>query len=155
LKFQSTHFDFKLIDQENLSCFIPVEIPVRVDGIKSGSYDEIFNKNELAFLAQNNVFPNHHNKIEGSQVFDIYVGFIQNKKEYIEQKIGEKTLQGIMSKFIFSLFATEKIKTQIILYSDEVKSEFGYKYVERWDEFYSELSGMNDSKFQSNETQFL
>ena len=35
LKFHSTHFDFKLIDQQNLSCFIPMEIPVRVDGLKS------------------------------------------------------------------------------------------------------------------------
>lgn len=155
LKFQSTHETFKLIDKENISCFIPMEIPVRVVGIKSDSYDEIFNKNELAFLAQNKVFPNQHNKIEGSQVFDIYLGFIQNKREYIIQKIGEKTLQGIMSKFIFSLFATEKIIEQIIHFSDEVKSEYGYKYVVRWFEFYNETSGMDDKKFQSNETQFL
>ncbi|HMS66552.1 MAG TPA: CRISPR-associated helicase Cas3' [Saprospiraceae bacterium] len=155
LKFQSTHFEFKLIDQENLSCFIPMEIPVKVGGLKSGSYDEIFNKNELAFLAQNNIFPNQDNKIEGSQVFDIYLGFIQNKREYITQKIGEKTLQGIMSKFIFSLFATESIKKQIVLFSDEVKSEYGYKYVDRWFEFYRESTGMEDMRFQSNETQFL
>ena len=116
-----------------------MEIPVRVDGLKSGSFDDIFNKNELAFLAQNNVFPNQHNKIEGSQVFDIYLDFIQNKREYI----------------IFSLFATEKIKLQIIHFSDEVKSEYGYKYVDRWFEFYNESSGMDDKRFQSNETQFL
>lgn len=155
LKFQSTHTEFKLIEKENLSCFIPMEIPVRVDGIKSGSYDEIFNKNELAFLAQNNVFPTQDNKIAGSQVFDIYLDFIQNKREYTTQKIGEKTLQGVMSKFIFSLFATEKIKLQIIHYSDEVKSEYGYKYVDRWFEFFEESSGMDDKRFKSNETQFL
>ena len=88
-------------------------------------------------------------------MFDIYLDFIQNKREYIIQKIGEKSLQGIMSKFIFSLFATEKIKLQIIHFSDEVKSEYGYKYVDRWFEFYNESSGMDDKRFQSNETQFL
>ncbi|MEZ4912100.1 MAG: CRISPR-associated helicase Cas3' [Saprospiraceae bacterium] len=155
LKFQSTHNEFKLIDQENLSCFIPLEIPVRVEGLKSGIFDDVFNKNELAFLAQNNVFPNQNNKIEGSQVFDIYLGFIKNKREYITQKIGEKTLQGIMSKFIFTLFATESIKNQIVLFSDEVKSEYGYKYVESWEQFYDASTGMDDRRFQSNETQFL
>jgi len=155
LKFESAHSKFKLIDKENISCFIPIEIPIMVVGLQNGSYNEIFNKTELAFLAQNNVLPTHQNKIEGSKVFDIYLGFIQNKREYIAQKIGEKTLQGIMSKFIFSLFATEKIKLQIIHYSDEVKSEYGYKYVERWNDFYDEVSGMDDKKFQSNETQFL
>ncbi len=155
LKFQSIHESFKLIDKENISCFIPMEIPIMVDGLQNGTYDEIFNKSELAFLAQNHVFSNHKNKIEGSKVFDIYLGFIQNKREYITQKIGEKTLQGIMSKFIFSLFATDSIKKQIVLFSDEIKSEYGYKYVERWTDFYDEVSGMDDKNFQSNETQFL
>ncbi|HMP30576.1 MAG TPA: CRISPR-associated helicase Cas3', partial [Saprospiraceae bacterium] len=155
LKFQSTHETFKLIDKENISCFIPMEIPILVNGLQDGTYDEIFNKKELDFLAQNNVLPTNQNKIEGRKVFDIYLGFIQNKREYITQKIGEKTLQGIMSKFIFSLFATEKIKLQIIHYSDEVKSEYGYKYVERWTEFYDEVSGMDDTRFHSPETQFL
>ncbi|MBK7700804.1 MAG: hypothetical protein IPJ39_19795 [Saprospiraceae bacterium] len=59
-----------------------------------------------------------------------------------------------MSKFIFSLFATESIKNQIVLFSDEVKSEYGYKYVERWEQFYDTSTGMDDRRFQSNETQF-
>lgn len=155
LRFSSAHELFKLIDQENISCFIPMKIPIHVAGEKNSDRDEIFNKNELAFLSQFEVFPNDENKIEGSEVFDIYLNFIQNKREYITQKIGEKTLQGIMSKFIISLFATESIKKQIVLYSDEVKSEYGYKYVNRWHEFYNEISGMDDQRFQSNETQFL
>lgn len=155
LKFSSIHKEFKLIDKENISCFIPMEIPVYVSGEKDGTLDDVFNKSELAFLSQNNVFPNKDGKIEGSKVFDVYIDFIQNKKEYTLQKIGEKTLQGIMSKFIFSLFATEKIKQQIIHFSDEEKSDYGYKYVERWYEFYTEESGMNDQDFHSNETQFL
>lgn len=155
LKFQSTHFDFKLIDQENISCFIPMAIPIEVEGKIYGTFDAVFSKNELDFLAKCNVFPNKEKKIEGSQVFDVYLDFIHNKRDFIEHKIGEKTLQGIMSKFIFSLFATKNVENQIILFSDEVKSEYGYKYVERWHEFYDDESGMNDNDFNSNETQFL
>lgn len=155
LKFQSAHFEFKLIDQENVSCFIPMAIPTQVEGTNNGTLDAVFSKNELDFLALYNVFPNQKNEIDGSQVFDIYLDFVQNKRAFITQKIGEKTLQGIMSKFIFSLFASDKIKSQIVLFSDEVKSEYGYKYVERWHEFYNDISGMNDSDFFSNETQFL
>lgn len=155
LRFQSTHLDFKLIDQENISCFIPLEVPILVIGKADNTIDEVFSKNELSFLSQYNVYPNESNKIRGDQVFELYMGFIKNKREYLPQKIGLKTLQGIMSKFIFSIYASNTLKNQIILFSDEVKSEFGYKYVERWLDFYDEISGFDDSRFHSNETQFL
>ena len=60
-----------------------------------------------------------------------------------------------MSKFIFSLFASDKIEKQIVHYSNEEKSEFGFKYIEYWKEFYDVKSGMRDTDFFSNETQFL
>lgn len=155
LKFQSVHFDFKLIDQENISCFIPAAIPTQVEGLKNGTFDAVFSNNELEFLAHYNVFPTQDNKIEGSQVFDLYIDFVQNKREFIIQKIGEKTLQGILSKFIFSLFASPKVENRIILFSDEVKSEYGYKYIEHWKEFYDVEFGMDAKRFESNETQFM
>jgi CRISPR-associated endonuclease/helicase Cas3 len=155
LRFQSAHFEFKLIEQENISCYIPLALPIKVPGLTDETYDDVFSKNELAFLAHNEVYPNFYNKIEGKEVFDLYLDFIQNKREFAIQKIAEKTLQGIMSKFIFSLFANEKINKQIILFSDEVKSEYGYKYLQDWESFYDEISGMDDHLFHSNETQFL
>lgn len=60
-----------------------------------------------------------------------------------------------MSKFIFSLFANDKVKSQIIFYANEEKSEFGYKYIKDWKNFYDEIFGMDDNKFYSNETQFF
>jgi CRISPR-associated endonuclease/helicase Cas3 len=155
LQFKSVHWDFKLIDQENISCFIPLAIPVNVEGVKSRTDDAIFSKNELDFLSKNDIFLNEENKIEGNQVFDLYMNIIKNKRDFVAQKIAEKTLQGIMSKFIFSLFASNKVESQIILYSDEVKSEFGYKYIEHWKDFYDVTFGMDSERFDSNETQFL
>ena len=155
LQFQSVHWDFKLIDQENISCFIPLAIPIIVEGIKNGIIDEVFTKNELEFLNQNSIYPNLNNEIEGCEVFDLYIDIIKNKREFIQQKIAEKTLQGIMSKFIFSLFLTKNMKSKIIEFADVSKSEFGYQYISHWEEFYDIEYGMDDSKFFSNETQFL
>lgn len=155
LQFQSVHWDFKLIDQENISCFMPLTIPVAVEGIKKGTTDAVFSKNELIFLKENNIVPNIKNEIAGSEVFDLYIDIIKNRRDYISQKIAEKTLQGIMSKFIFSLFANDNVKSQIVFHANEEKSVFGYKYIERWKNFYSKTTGMNDDKFYSNETQFF
>jgi CRISPR-associated endonuclease/helicase Cas3 len=155
LKFKSAHWDFKLIDQENISCFIPLNLPIAVEGIETGYLDPVFSKNELSFLSKNGILPTSNQEIKGSEVFDLYIGIIQNKREFTQQKIAEKTLQGIMSKFIFSLFASKKVETQIVLYSDVEKSMYGYKYINHWEAFYNTIFGMDSTKFESNETQFL
>lgn len=155
LQFKSIHWEFKLIDQENISCYIPLNIPIEVAGVTENLNDVIFQKNELDFLRRHQVEPTHDNRISGEEVFDLYISFVQNKREFIEQKMGEKTLQGIMSKFIFSLFANKKVEAQIVHFSDEEKSVYGYKYIHFWEDFYDIEFGMNSSKFESNETQFL
>src|SRR5690606_2279094 len=127
LKYKSVHEDFKLIDQNNLSCFVPINVPVSVYGIVEGQYDEVFTKSELNFLRQNQVYPNEKNEIEGAEVFDIYLHLIHYKQDFVKQKTEEKILQGIMARYVFSLFATDKIENQIVLFSDEEKSSFGYK----------------------------
>lgn len=158
LRFRSVHENFKLIEQENISCFIPLNIPVKVKGIINGTTEEVFNRSELKFLTKFKIFPNQNEEIEGEKVFDVYLDLIHNKQsryDFIKQKTTEKILQGIMSKYIFSLFASEKIQKQIVLFSNEEKSEFGYKYIDRWKEFYHPETGMDDTKFNGIETQFL
>lgn len=155
LKYQSVHEQFKLIAQNNLSCFVPIAVPITVDGVMDGEIDAIFTSAELFFLAQQQVYPNVNNEIEGAEVFEVYLSLIHNKQEFIKQKTDEKILQGIIAKYVFSLFATNKIEQQIVLFSDQEKSAFGYKYIERWRDFYAVETGMRDSDFNSNETQFL
>lgn len=154
LQFKSIHWDFKLIDQENISCFIPLEVPLTVEGIND-SFESIFSNNELKFLAQFGVIPTINGTIRGNEVFDLYVNFIQNKREFIQQKVAEKMLQGIMSKFIFSLFASKKMELQIVHFFDKDKSEYGYQYISHWEDFYDVKFGMDSQRFESNETQFL
>lgn len=155
LKFQSVHNGFKLIEQDNISCFVPLAIPLKVKGIVEGQEEAVFSDLELKFLEQYSISPNLNGKIEGEKVFDVYLDLIHNRQEFIKQKTSERVLQGIMSKYVFSLFASEKIKSQIIHFSNEEKSEYGYKYLEGWKNFYDIETGMRDSDFYSKETQFL
>lgn len=160
LKYQSVHEQFKLIDQNNLSCFVPIAVPIKVDGVIEGQVDAVFTSAEVAFLKQHQVYPNANNEIEGAEVFDIYLALIQNNKErkkedFARSKTDDKILQGIISKYVFSLFATDKIEKQLVVFSDFEKSAFGYKYLAHWQDFYAVDTGMRDADFKSNETQFL
>lgn len=161
LKYQSVHEDFKLIDQKNLSCFMPIAVPIAVDGIIEGQQDAVFTLLEVEFLKQHDVYANERNEIEGEEVFDIYLRLIYNNKErrkedFAKSKTDDKILQGIMSKFVFSLFATDKVEKKINEFiGDPNKSQYGYKYITEWELFYTIDTGMRDSDFNSNETQFL
>ncbi|MTG98937.1 hypothetical protein NWE55_01665 [Myroides albus] len=61
-----------------------------------------------------------------------------------------------MSKYVFSVFASKNIETQIDIFTNPDKSKFGYKYIERWREFYTEEGGMDTNRLNGiEETQFL
>lgn len=155
LQFQSVSEQFKLIDQENFSCFIPMRIPVLIDGENENEAEDNFNKSELSFLAENNVFPDNDNKICGELVFDLYLSLIESSKPFFSKRIQLKQLQSTLSKYIFSLFASEKTKTKLIEFMDIEKSEYGYFYMSRWRAFYSEESGVDEYAFENIENQFL
>ncbi|MDT0689724.1 CRISPR-associated helicase Cas3' [Salegentibacter sp. F188] len=154
LKFKSVNDQFKLIEQNNISCFIPLPIPIIISENKEKT-EYTFSKSERDFLEKHSIFPNKENKISGEEVFDLYLNIIQQKQGFITKKTSQKILQGIISNFIFSIFASDKIKTEIIKFSDEEKSEFGYQYIESWKKFYDYEEGFNADEFQSIETQFL
>jgi CRISPR-associated endonuclease/helicase Cas3 len=157
LRFQSTHFDFKLIDndKENLTIFIPIAIPIEVPGIVSDSFEHVFSVNELKFLKSQNIQPNNDNKIEGTKVFELYLNLLEQRGDITSKKIADRVMQGILSKFLIQLIGSKKIKSEIIHWQDIEKSDKGYVYLTRWDEIYDEKFGIKDFKFESSETQFL
>jgi len=161
LRFQSVHFDFQLIsnEQKNLSVFIPIQVPVYVNGISRGSRDEVFVKGEIEFLKQNGIRPNDENKIEGAQVFDLYLELIQQKGDITNKKVANRIMQGIMSKFIIQMLGTNKMESNLKHFYDQEKSDKGYIYLERWcdpvNQVYNENFGIDDSAFSDQETRFL
>lgn len=155
LKFRSVNDKFQLIEQENFSCFIPMEIPVQIESEIENEKEDVFTKNELDFLEKFNISPTPENKVCGEQVFDLYLRTIHNQQAFLDKKIQLKQLQSILSKFVFSLFATEKIKQKLIQFMDVEKSEFGYFYMQYWQRFYDEKVGVDETKFDDIETQFI
>lgn len=156
LKFQTVNDKFKLIEQKNFSCFIPMNIPIQVESETNGIIENIFSYSQLLFLEKNGVFPNEKNEISGKDVFEIYLRSIFNKIEFTQQQIRKKVLQSIISKYIFSIFASPKIENELVHFYDKDKSEYGYLYIERWKDIYSIEQGLDAKKIAGiEETQFL
>lgn len=160
LNFEATHKKFQLIEQKNISVFVPLAIP-------AGG----FSKNELGFLAKASIQHNSENKIKGDAVFDLYIDLIENKKpDFISQKVNLKTLQGILSKFVFSIFddAEGNTRRQLIAFADiekvqknefqETESDgtsYGFLYLARYNEVYDEIFGLDDTQFDNIENNIL
>lgn len=169
LNFKDVNESFRLIEQANLSVFVPLDIPTKVAGIVQGSQDEIFSKNELTFLAKAGIVA-QNDKISGKSVFDLYMDLVENKrKDFIAQKVGMQTLQGIISKFIFSLFddAGGRTRKKLISFSDIGKAKrqivmqendgttYGYIYLSHYSNVYDENTGLDDTKFDASENFIL
>lgn len=156
LKFEKVHKDFQLIEQKNLSCFIPLNIPMTIESEVEGNREQIFSSAELLFLKDNDVFPNEKGEISGEKVFEIYLHSIHNKIDFTQQQIRKKVLQSIISKYVFSIFASQNIENELIHFYDKEKSEYGYMYIQRYTDIYSIEQGLDAKRLIGiEETQFL
>lgn len=155
LQFQSIYNEFKLIEQENFSCFIPLSLPISIPGEMEGEMEEFFFKSELKFLAVYGIYPDEEGKISGEKIFDLYLKLINSSNDPFTKKIQLKQMHSLLSKFVFSLFASDKTQKRLIEFMDIEKSEYGFFYMNRWEEFYSETSGIDEHAFENVENQFL
>lgn len=155
LRFKEINEKFKLIEQDNISIFVPLSIQCHY-----------FLENELDFLKNMGIFSENDLEVEGSKIFDLYVNLIENKRmDFIDKKVSLKILQGIMSQFIFSIFGDKsgKIMTKLIPFADIEKatidkknqktietdiivSTYGFVYLSRYEAIYDEVFGFDDTK---------
>lgn len=144
LKFKSVSDEFKLIDQDNYSIFVPIPIPCKIIGVANIEETLIFSEDELCYLEKAQILPDDNNEIDGEQVFDLYISLIHNKKtDFIDQKIDMKILSGIMSKFTFSNFLNNNDMSKLLAYSDEDKLKYGIIYLNAHDYIYNIKTGLN------------
>jgi CRISPR-associated endonuclease/helicase Cas3 len=147
LRFDSVNEHFKLIDQDNLSVFVPLSIPLEQNGV------ETFDKTERELLEKNSLFSEN---INGVEVFDFYLKLIDGEKgDFIADRIRMKTLKSIMSKFTISLFSNPKTESALIEFSNTEKSQYGFIYLDHWEKVYDEFKGLDESQFENIENQFL
>lgn len=166
LNFDDIDKNFKIIDQQNETVFVPIQLPVKIESSKTGEQEDIFSKDDLKFLEAFNVLP-EEGRLDGKDVWNVYESLIdkeiKNKKQEkgfdIKTKIDFRVLQSIMSKFTFSLFAHSSTVRQLREYSlvgrNGEHTIFGFIYLENYSLIYELEGGLMDTKFNATENQFL
>jgi CRISPR-associated endonuclease/helicase Cas3 len=138
LDFDKIDYEFRLIEQDNSSVFIPLTIP-----------SLCFNKADISFLVDLGVSANVDDEIEGTKVFQLYIKLITNKEnEFIHKQIDKKKIAGIMSMFTISVF--ENQRKELIEFSDIDLNLYGYLYLSHWSKCYSYISGFDMKKIKEN-----
>jgi CRISPR-associated endonuclease/helicase Cas3 len=129
--FRKIHEEFKLIDTNTTSVFVPLDIDRKW-----------FSKSELQFL-----------DIYLKNDSDIYKSIIFGEGDFIKKMIDKKQIGGIMAKFMFSIFTDSKLNKELLVYcdhEDEIFEKFGLIYLSHWEKVYSLIGGINDAKFDTD-----
>ncbi|MBN8650561.1 MAG: CRISPR-associated helicase Cas3' [Cytophagales bacterium] len=139
LNFPGVDKEFTLIDQNNISVFVPLDLCLKVEGL------EIFTKQQVQFLADFDINPIEE-KLDGKAVFNLYRNLIVTHAEsFTDRKQNIKMLQSIMSMFTFSLFADSKVVKELKAGGNQ--EEYGYLYLVSHVEVYDYELGLLDQKF--------
>lgn len=138
--FRKIHEEFKLIDTQTISVFVPLNIDIKW-----------FSKSEVAFLEayEDEILE----QVKGAKVFEIYKGIIFGEGDFVKKMINKKQIAGIMSKFMFSIFTDSKLNKELLCYcdhEDEAFEKFGLIYLSHYEKVYCLEGGIDDSKFETN-----
>jgi CRISPR-associated endonuclease/helicase Cas3 len=139
IDFKTIREEFKLIEDETRSVFVPLSIPL------NDLDNDTIEVAKLFEISTSNI-------INGKEVFEKYISIITNKEnEFIKKTVDTKKMYGLLSKFMFSVYknAANELKPYSDIGSEENFTErFGIIYLVNWrdykgDEIYSYESGIN------------
>ncbi len=144
--FKAIKTDFKLIEDETTSVFVPLPIPI-----------EDFDRDIIDVAKLFNISTKDY--IDGAEVFEKYVAIVANKDADFHRKmIDSKKIYGLLSKFMFSVY--ENAAKQLECYSDKgignnYTERFGLIYLFNWkdykgDQAYSYESGINQTLIKND-----
>lgn len=138
LEFSKINWEFKLIDQQNVTIYVPLPIPA--------SY---FSKEDLAFLRALDAYAGE-STVDGKTVWQAYLAIIHTKNDdFIKKKIDLKKIYGIMSQFMFSIFAHSNVVNDLLRFCDVEKHEkYKMLYLDEWRKVYDYHSGIQDEAFK-------
>jgi CRISPR-associated endonuclease/helicase Cas3 len=146
LDFTSVDKDFKLINNEisNVTIYVPIEIEIDIPNSK----EKNFTKTELNFLKENDKYKTNAKTVSGEYVWELFDEAIKYKNEdFVSQKKRMITLQGLMSKFSFSVGTYSKAFKQIEL-SGRGEMKFGYYKLNFAEDVYDYKTGIKVLKFE-------
>jgi CRISPR-associated endonuclease/helicase Cas3 len=152
LDFPNIHKEFKLIDQETLSVFVPIRLPIEILNEK-GEMEDFFSDFEKNFLKIHNAYWEGEPFIDGENVWEVFQKLETNSTGgFVDKKIGKKAIQGIISKFTFSLFASPANRLNLVEFSNIEKSLENYFYLNHHARVYDIESGLDEKKLKDPDT---
>ncbi|MBA9075712.1 CRISPR-associated helicase Cas3' [Rufibacter quisquiliarum] len=157
LSFREINANFKIIDQQSASVFVPVALGVSIGDEASGTTEAVFTGEELRFLERHGSFSFTDAEVAGRKVWELYVSLIQNQSKgfHIKEKVNFKILQSIMAKFTFSLVSFSKMIPRLKEFCLNADLTYGYYYLLHHDQVYSEEAGLLENQFDAVENYFL
>ena len=145
LNFPQVDMGFKLIEQNNLTVFVPMDLRVFIRG-EDGVDEAVFTLQQREFLKTFGIPVS--TSINGADVFGLYKRLILDKAMgFTERKRNIKQIQSILSQFSFSLFAESGIVKELKSGGDQ--EEFGYLYLGNHEKVYNYELGLLDNEFDS------
>lgn len=152
LDYKAIHKDFQLIEQNNVSIFIPLDIPVKVESANNTEgvlkFEYIFSCNELSFLTDAKIYKTGDEFINGEKVWSLYKDLIDNRiPDFIKQVVSMKTIQGILSKFTFSIFYSENIEKKFMQFRNMDIDFEKYWYLHDYEVIYDYEGGLMENQF--------
>ncbi|MDQ3019790.1 MAG: CRISPR-associated helicase Cas3' [Bacteroidota bacterium] len=147
LNFYDIDKKFVLINDKTESIFVPLSVPTKVLGVES-CFDNIFSDNELSFLESNKIINGTDTEVCGRKVWELFENIINLKSEdFTLKKINLKIIQGIMSKFIFSIFSYSSTLRELKENSN-FEEKYGYIYLKDFENVYDYNDGIKDSELK-------
>lgn len=150
LNFPEIDKEFMLINQNNTSVFVPLDLEVWVWN-EQNRRESIFTTQQIQFLRDFGV-EIFDGSLSGEKVFELYKQLISGKSEdFGAKKRNLKIMQSIMAMFTFSLFSDSKVVKELI--NGGNAEQFGFIYLEGHKKIYSLTRGLEIGKL--NELIFI
>lgn len=146
LNLKSVNNDFKLINNnvQTTSIFVPIEVPVNIPNSKEPN----FTRKELEFLKEKGKY-NDEESVSGENVWRLYCNIIENKEaDFTKQKIENIIMQGLISKFSFSVSTYSKA-FKAIEGKGSGEEKYGFYKLNYHDDIYEYETGIKNNELDS------
>jgi len=146
LNFNSAHNDFQLISNtiQTTNIFVPIEISVNIPN----SNEHNFSQEELDFLKEKGKY-NNEGFVNGEKVWELYCYIIENKdSDFTKQKIQKVIMQGLISKFSFSIGTYSKAFKNIEG-SGSGEDKYGFYKLNYFEDIYDYETGIKNQELDN------
>lgn len=138
LEFGKVSSEFQLIDSESVTVFVPLDIPI-----------DHFSTSDLRILSVMG-WDKNQKTVSGEWIWECYVNLIHSDDvHFMQKKTDLKKIYGIMSQFMFSMYAQSNDVRELRRFSDgESWKKYNMIYLQDWQKVYDYSDGLLSEEFK-------